>query len=894
MLSLEDQEWTLPDGSQLNTAMLYHRFALGLVAAHDLVSSGAEQAKVSVGDLLELIGGYGVLDHLGDGSFGKVYLAIDARRDPSSRAPRLVALKRPTEALLERFALAAGHELEGGGLSQEEERRRARDWARLQIGQAFAQEALLTARLALCPHVVAVLDQDITEPSIVLEYCDGGSLAQRLRRPYSLGLALRWGREIACALEAAHSLSPDCLIHRDLKPENVLLSKGKVKVSDCGTSQMAEGTDSLKSLSGGYTPVYAAPEAFEGRAYPATDVWSLGVMLYEMVSGVRPFLGGGARLLHQILLSKPKPLDQASKIDLPPALPALVHACLNKLPKERPSAEECRERLEELQASLDAAQASEDIPQGRRAEPAPKGPTRKGPAAAVASDAETVNEAPGTSTVDRVGDGASTLIGTDADPDAGTVVEGGLEAASEPGLSSALFATINTDWFAGETTQVRYKSLLRQFRDEFCAEEQHGTLSDEIGSWAKRAIAELGDGAASCFAEGLSDDEAPVRQWAAIALARLGEAALPALRSAARGASPNLLKSVISAAGEIGPEGVPVLIDALSEEDSGVCQFARFMLEEIGAPAVTALGEALDNPRRPTRLQIVFTLRGMGTDAVPALARALSDPDAGIRQLASDALAELGVEALPALLQILETEDTEQRRNVVFILGEVGEQALPALGRALSDQDKGVRRLAAEVMGELDQVLVGHAPGHSSASGLIQRSSQTDRYLRESGRSSRAEALISELSSRDRWSRREATVRLAGLGPAAIPSLERALVEGSAELRVRVVQVLGSMGGLRNQRAIELLAYALEDPDISLRQATVYALRGYGSAGLGLLEMALADPSPQLRRDVVVALRHIGPEAIRLLEFALGDSDPDVRHWAEDSLAQIDPSFRRR
>ena len=154
---------------------------------------------------------------------------------------------------------------------------------------------------------------------MALEFCNGGSLTDRMALPYDFSHVSKWGFQIASALNAAHSLEPDRLIHRDLKPDNILVSNDVLKVSDFGTSQMAQDTESLKSLRGGYTPLYGAPEAFDGKAYPATDVWSLGVIMYELICGKRPFEGGSIMQIAKTIMMKPHhPLDQRPGLRAPP------------------------------------------------------------------------------------------------------------------------------------------------------------------------------------------------------------------------------------------------------------------------------------------------------------------------------------------------------------------------------------------------------------------------------------------------------------------------------------------------------------------------------------------------------------------------------------------------
>src|SRR5918911_3109469 len=158
--------------------------------------------------------------------------------------------------------------------------------------QRLEREAKLAAGLT-SPRVVRVLDLFEHEgtPVLVMEYVAGETLAQVLRERGRLPVAeaLDLAREVARALAAAHA---EGVIHRDLKPSNIKLVDGQVKVLDFGLARLAAG-DGL-SASGGYlgTPEYSAPEQAEGQADERTDVYALGIVLYELLRGQPPFRGG--------------------------------------------------------------------------------------------------------------------------------------------------------------------------------------------------------------------------------------------------------------------------------------------------------------------------------------------------------------------------------------------------------------------------------------------------------------------------------------------------------------------------------------------------------------------------------------------------------------------------
>src|SRR5215216_5749750 len=157
--------------------------------------------------------------------------------------------------------------------------------------QRFRQEARAVAKLSH-PNVVAVIDagEDGGHPYIVFEYVEGETLKQRINRVGALDAqeALAYAIEIARGLTVAHGRS---MIHRDIKPQNVLIdSEGRAKLSDFGISRQLEqdGMTATGRVLG--TTDYVAPEQAMGRKVdPRTDLYSLGVVLYEMLVGQVPF-----------------------------------------------------------------------------------------------------------------------------------------------------------------------------------------------------------------------------------------------------------------------------------------------------------------------------------------------------------------------------------------------------------------------------------------------------------------------------------------------------------------------------------------------------------------------------------------------------------------------------
>jgi hypothetical protein len=197
-----------------------------------------------------------------------------------------------------------------------------------------------------------------------MELLEGETLASRLRRqgPLPLREAVRWAREIADALAAAHGAG---LVHRDVKPGNLWIEErpgrsppGRLKVLDFGLARPAAPVAAL-TQSGVVvgTLGYLSPEQAGGEAVDhRSDLFSLGCVLYQMLTGVAPFQGGNSRaVLRAVLFETPRPLGEL-RPDVPPPLNDLVERLLAKKPQDRPqSAEGVSAALHALEAEPPAA-----------------------------------------------------------------------------------------------------------------------------------------------------------------------------------------------------------------------------------------------------------------------------------------------------------------------------------------------------------------------------------------------------------------------------------------------------------------------------------------------------------------------------------------------------------
>ena len=242
------------------------------------------------------------------------------------------------------------------------------------------------------PNLVAIYDVGTEEgaPYIVMELVEGGDLAALLRRgrPLEPRQAAQIAVEVAAALEAAHDAG---LVHRDVKPGNILMgSDGRPRVADFGIAR-ATGEESLTRTGAMLGSVeYFSPEQARGeRATPASDVYGLGVVLYELLTGSRPFSGDSPYAVATARLRQPAPDPRRARRAVPEALSAIVLRAMAVTPTDRfGSAAEMRGALEQWLSASGSATA----PSLLQVRPGTAGAST--PAAAVRPEAE-VQEAPG-------------------------------------------------------------------------------------------------------------------------------------------------------------------------------------------------------------------------------------------------------------------------------------------------------------------------------------------------------------------------------------------------------------------------------------------------------------------------------------------------------------------
>src|SRR6266571_4831465 len=175
----------------------------------------------------------------------------------------------------------------------------------------FRTEARTIARL-IHPHIVRVLEFGVESktPFLVMDYAPNGTLRQRYPQNVTLPLAtiVSYVKQIADALQYAHN---ERLIHRDIKPENMLLGQyNEILLSDFGIALVAQSSryQSTQEVAG--TMAYMAPEQIQGKPRPASDQYSLGIVVYEWLCGERPFHGSFTEIVGQHLAVPPPPIRE--------------------------------------------------------------------------------------------------------------------------------------------------------------------------------------------------------------------------------------------------------------------------------------------------------------------------------------------------------------------------------------------------------------------------------------------------------------------------------------------------------------------------------------------------------------------------------------------------------
>jgi Tol biopolymer transport system component len=327
-----------------------------LIAAYEQAGSFLEAPlldRASGATRPQTLGHYELKSLLGSGGMGDVYLAED------KRLGRRVAIKLlPAEFTADAESV-----------------------------RRFAQEARAASALNH-PNIITIYEIDDLENAhyIVTEYVEGETLRQRMDAgPLTLPEAVDLAIQIAAALEAAHHAG---IIHRDIKPENVMVRPdGYIKVLDFGLAKLVEpptaGLDAARSIEAGVntetglvmgTPRCMSPEQARGeKADARTDIFSLGIVLYEMVTGRAPFAGATRNDVIAAILRDEPPSLSGQTPTVPPYLGKIVEKALRKSREERyQTAKGLLDDLNHLKQELAAAESASDALIGQSLKAKPK------------------------------------------------------------------------------------------------------------------------------------------------------------------------------------------------------------------------------------------------------------------------------------------------------------------------------------------------------------------------------------------------------------------------------------------------------------------------------------------------------------------------------------------
>lgn len=274
----------------------------------------------------KIVSHYEIVEKLGEGGMGVVFKA----RDLSLH--RLVALKFLPSEITNTAGRVARFEAEARAIS-----------------------ALNHPNIA----TIHSMDEDAGRRFLVLEYLEGGTLRDRIRnyrlleQPFPLHEALNAAIQLAEGLSHAHQRG---IVHRDIKPENVMFTgAGMLRLADFGLAKSTSCSEITRDGTTVGTAAYMAPEqALRNETTPRGDLFSIGVLIYELIAGRRPFIGAGELATLQSILNDDPPSLHLLRPDVPPALERILERLLRKDPAER--YQSAQELLRDLRAVSDSVE----------------------------------------------------------------------------------------------------------------------------------------------------------------------------------------------------------------------------------------------------------------------------------------------------------------------------------------------------------------------------------------------------------------------------------------------------------------------------------------------------------------------------------------------------------
>ena len=762
-------------------------------------SCGRALTQLSPGDVLS--SRYEVLDTLGRGGMGSVHKAHDRILD------EIVAVK----------VLRA-------------------DLARApQMARRFRSEIKL-ARKVSHRNVCRIHEygEHAGRGYVSMEYIEGVNLWHKVHGEGGLTQdeAYEVGIQVSKGLQAIHDVG---IIHRDLKTSNIMWdARGLARLIDFGVAKrwMADGEVDgaiVGEIIG--TPEYMSPEQARGQRLDfRSDIYALGVVLYEIFTGDLPFRGETAVVTLLKHLDEPPPLEGPAAARLPRPL---VHILARALAKSR---EDRYATARGLTEALRAARSTPDV--GPRRTPPP---IRRDKIPLSASPMSWLRPAPSTPS---------------------TPVVESLTPVHEPEIDTRPVPRI-----VDEELEQRVSELIQALGDPHVRVRWRAAVALwECGAAAVAAIPAL--------TIALQDEAASVADAAREALKRISA---PSVTPRMAPAGPSTT----------GPLGVPTLIEALRHEDVSVREWAAIAVRDIGpsaVEAVPALMAALEDTTSGIRDWAAMALGSVGPAAkaaLPALLVALRDSNTFLRAAAAGAIGAMGTEgqsAIPDLILTLKDENRNVRCRAAEALGEMGSLArgaMPALLEALEDRDVSAADAASAALrkiigGPAAVIVEPPKPPSSSATGAD---------------------LVRALKDKDRDARWRAAVAL-GETPASaevVLALVEAIEDPDDTVRWEAVKALGKLGPAAKE-AVPALAAALYDEDEIFRHHAAGALAAMGAdaaAAVPALIRAFRHSPEDEPVEVVEALVRIGRGAVPALVEALKDENPRIRGKAAQTLTRL-------
>jgi len=271
----------------------------------------------------DMVGPYKLIRRIGKGAFGVVWLA----EKRSAIATTNVAIKIPADDTIDL--------------------------------DVVKREASVWVSASGHPNVLPIIDADVYDDQIVIvsEFAPDGTLLDWLARHNGRAPSTDDAVDIMLGiLSGLRHLHSRGIIHRDLKPENILLQGDTPRLADFGIARVLKGTSHTAAASG--TPLYMPPEAFDGKRGEHTDIWSAGVIFYQLLTGRLPFEGDGITAIMGAIVNKqPQPIP-----DCPPYIWAVIDKALAKDPADRfASAAEMRAALRQTTSSSSSFENVGDI-----------------------------------------------------------------------------------------------------------------------------------------------------------------------------------------------------------------------------------------------------------------------------------------------------------------------------------------------------------------------------------------------------------------------------------------------------------------------------------------------------------------------------------------------------